>query len=231
MAPPNESSSAEVRVAEFGGVVVAGFGVAVVLLYLFAWLANEVLEQETYSLDAATLASIDRFSSPRLTLLAEGISQLGSLVIFILAGALLVVFLWQRRWGAALTLILVTAGAQVLNDLLKGLFQRTRPEPLTGLIDVQQYSFPSGHAMVAAAFYLYVAYLCWRLVRGWWRGALVAGLVLLVLLIGLARLYLGVHYLSDVIAGYLAGFVWTLAVILAGIIPAARPRRAGMSLS
>ena len=107
------------------------------------------------------------------------------------------------------------------------MIHRTRPTPVGGLIDAQQYSFPSGHAMVSAAFYLYVAYLCWRLMRGRWRRALVVtGLVLLVLLIGLARLYLEAHYLSDVIAGYLAGALWTDAVILGGrVLTLRRSRR------
>ena len=84
-----------------------------------------------------------------------------------------------------------------------------------GLITAQQFSFPSGHAMVSVAFYFYLAYLAWGYVHGLWRAALVGGLILLVLLIGLSRLYLEVHYLSDVVAGYLAGFLWTDALILA----------------
>jgi undecaprenyl-diphosphatase len=68
--------------------------------------------------------------------------------------------------------------------------------------------------MVSAAFYFYLAYVCWRLVRGVWRFVLIAGLVLLVLLIGAARIYLQAHYLSDVIAGYVAGFVWADAIII-----------------
>jgi undecaprenyl-diphosphatase len=108
---------------------------------------------------------------------------------------------------------------------LKALFQRGRPEPLAGFIAAQQFSFPSGHAMVAAAFYSYLAYLSWGLVHSWWRAVLVAGLIALVLLIGLARLYLEVHYLSDVIAGYLAGWLWTDAVILGGRVLTLRSQR------
>lgn len=202
------------RLAEFGAIVVAGFLGAVVLLYAFAWLANEVLEQETLALDLAVLSALRSFSSPQLTAIAQVVSLMGSEVILIVAAILLAVFLWQRRWGAAVLLVTVTGGAQVLNDILKALFHRTRPVPVTGLLDAQQFSFPSGHAMVAAAFYLYLAYLAWRQVHGWLRGVLVAGLILLVLLIGLARLYLEAHYLSDVIAGYLAGILWTDALIL-----------------
>src|SRR5205085_8477974 len=102
---------------------------------------------------------------------------------------------------------------------------RTRPEAVISLIQAQSYSFPSGHAMVSASFYFFVAYLAWRLVRGWWRGVLVVGLALLVVAIGVSRIYLQAHYLSDVIAGYVAGFVWTDAVILGSQVLSTERRR------
>jgi undecaprenyl-diphosphatase len=213
------------RAARFGGIVAAGFVLAVVVLYAFAWLADQVLEQETRALDLGTLQYLQQFSSPQLTVAAEAVSLMGSQVVLVVGVVLLAIFGWQRRWGAAASLVLVTAGAQILNDILKMLFHRTRPEPVLGLIQAQSYSFPSGHAMVSAAFYFYLAYLSWRLIRGWWRGVLVVGLVALVLLIGLARLYLEAHYLSDVVAGYLAGFLWTDAVILGSRAVAVRRAR------
>lgn len=218
------------RVAEFGVIVVLGFVAAMALLYAFAWLAGEVLEQETQSIDGATLHFLQRFTSPQLTLLAEGISLLGSEAVVAVGAALLIVFFWQRRWGAAVSLILVTAGAQMLNDVLKQTFQRSRPTPVAGFVDAQQFSFPSGHAMVSAAFYLFVAYLCWRLIRGRWRRAFLAGgLVVLVLLIGLARLYLEAHYLSDVAAGYLAGLLWTDTIVVGGRVLTVRSVRPSRS--
>ena len=215
--PPAEDGNYQTeRLAEFGGIIVAGFAAAVVLLYAFARLANEVLEQETTAMDAAALQFLQQFGSPQLTTAAQLISVMGSEAVVVIGAILLAVLGWQRRWGAAVMLVLVTAGAQILNDILKELFHRTRPAPVTGFLDAQQFSFPSGHAMVAAAFYLYIAFLAWRLrlVHGWWRGVLVVALVVLVLLIGIARIYLGAHYLSDVIAGYLAGFLWADAVML-----------------
>lgn len=212
------------NLAQFGGIVCAGFLAAVLLLYAFAWLANEVLEQETLALDNATLSFLQQFSSPQLTLAAQFFSLLGSEVVLAITALLLLIFAWQRRWGRALTLAIVTGGAEVLNNILKDQFRRTRPEPVAGFIAAQQFSFPSGHAMVSAAFYFYLAYLSWQLVRGLWRWVLVGALVLLVFLIGLSRLYLEAHYLSDVIAGYLAGFLWTDAVILGGRALSARRR-------
>src|SRR5438067_12473072 len=91
------------RVAEFGAIVVAGFLAAVVLLYAFAWLANEVLDHETQALDLATRTFLQRFSSPELTLAAQVVSAMGSQLVFVLGGFLVALFIWQRRWGAALT--------------------------------------------------------------------------------------------------------------------------------
>ena len=214
------------RLAQFGGAVIAGCVAAIVVLYAFAWLAYEVLQRQTAAMDTNSLQLLQRFSSTQMTRAAEVISLFGSELVWLVGLVLLALLAWQRRWGAVVTLALVAGGAQLLNDILKELFHRTRPEPLHGFIPAQQFSFPSGHAMVSVAFYLYIAYLTWRLVHGWWwRTILISGLTLLVVLIGLARVYLEAHYLSDVLAGYLAGFLWTDAVILGGRALGARTRR------
>ncbi len=210
------------RVAGFGGVILAGALIGIVFLYLFVVIADEVLGQETAALDTTAFEFVHRFSSPRMDLAAQAISFMGSEAVLILSVILLALFLWQRRWGAAVMLILISGGVQLLNDILKNTFLRTRPVPVAGIIAAQQYSFPSGHAMVSAAFYFYLAFLCWRLVRGVWRFVMIAGLVLLVLLIGVSRIYLQAHYLTDVIAGYIAGFVWADAVIIGAQLLATR---------
>ena len=221
-----EAEARPKQVAGFGAALVFGFAAGVAALAAFAWLAEEVLGRQTQQLDDATLAFLRQSTSPTLDRLALGVSMLGSEFVLLLGVVLLACFAWQRRWGAFAGLLLVTGGAQVLNDVLKELFHRTRPAPVAGLISAQQFSFPSGHAMVSAAFYFFLAYLAWRLVVGRaWRGVLVSALVLLVLLIGLARLYLAAHFLSDVLAGYFAGFLWTDAVIVGGRFLRVRQRR------
>jgi membrane-associated phospholipid phosphatase len=213
------------RVAVSGAILLAGCVAAVGTLYGFAFLAYAVLEQQTQALDLSALKALQQFSSPGLTEAAMFISLFGSQAVILVCLALLTLFIAKSRWGAAVTLVLVAGGAQVLNDVLKELFHRTRPTPIAGFIDAQQFSFPSGHAMISAAFYMYLAYLTWNLVRGNWRILLAAALVALVLLIGLARLYLEAHYLSDVIAGYLAGLLWTDSVILGARVLSDRRRR------
>jgi undecaprenyl-diphosphatase len=213
------------RIAGFGVVVGAGFVLGLVAVYSFAWLANQVLEQEATALDSAATTFVLQFRSPWLDAVMRIFSMFGSEVVYVVGGLLLVLFAGQRRWGAAFLLVLVTAGAQALNNVLKDLFRRARPEPVISLLSAQQWSFPSGHAMVSAAFYFFLAYLAWRLAVGIWRWVLVFGLLTLVLLIGISRIYLQAHYLSDVIAGYAAGFLWTDAVIVGSHLLSTRRRR------
>ncbi len=219
------------RLAALGLTLVLGFLAGVVALAVFADLSEDVMEQETMQVDLAVLAWLRQFASPGVDVVARGISLFGSEGVAVSLVVLLVLLAWQRRWGASAALLLVTVGAQLLNEVLKLLFQRTRPTPMQGFLPSESFSFPSGHAMVSAAFYLFLAYLTWHLVRGWWRIAWTSGLLVLVLLIGVSRLYLAAHYLSDVVAGYVAGFLWTDAVILGGRILSMHrlPRRAAES--
>lgn len=206
------------RLVALGLSLALGFGAGIASLYLLAKVANDVLERETQALDEGVLAWLRQFSSPSLDYAARGVTMLGSEALAGFLVLLLIYLAVHRRWGAAAALLLVTGGAQLLNNVLKDLFHRTRPGAVVAIIPSQQFSFPSGHAMVSTAFYLFIAYLAWRLLRGWRRHAAVGVLLLVVGLIGLSRLYLGVHYLTDVVAGYLAGFLWTDAVILGGFL-------------
>jgi undecaprenyl-diphosphatase len=124
------------------------------------------------------------------------------------------VVLYRRgRFVEASLLPVVLIGAQLLNVVLKLSFQRPRPE--VAFVHLDTYSFPSGHAMMSAAAYGALAYLAWGPLRTRRRRAiLVSGTVALVALIGFSRLYLGVHYLSDVLAGFAGGVFW-LAVSIA----------------
>jgi undecaprenyl-diphosphatase len=204
------------QIGGLGLTLLLGLGAAGLALWLFVALADEVAEGDTARVDLAVLDWLRQFSSPALDRVMWLLSAAGAEVVLVLLVVLLVVLIWQRRLGAAIALLLATGGAMLLNDLLKGFFQRPRPTPVTTSLLAQVFSFPSGHAMVATAFYLFVAYLAWRLLTGWWRVVSTVGVFVLISLICLSRLYLGVHYLTDVIAGVLAGFVWVVAVILAG---------------
>ena len=106
------------------------------------------------------------------------------------------------------------AGSAALNHLLKGLFARPRPFFEHPLLVETSYSFPSGHAMESFVLYGMLAYFAVLALESWRaRTAVVFGAALLVLLIGFSRMYLGVHYFSDVVAGYAAGGVWLSTLI------------------
>ena len=132
----------------------------------------------------------------------------GSPAVALAIATVTCVVLYRRRWLVEAALLpIVLAGAELLNLVLKLSFQRPRPE--VGFVSLDTYSFPSGHAMVSTAAYGALAYLAWPHLRTRpARLALAGGTVMLVALICFSRLYLGVHYLSDVLAGVAGGAFW-----------------------
>ena len=210
--------------AALGLVLVGGLMLGAGALFLFARLADEVLERDSLALDQGVLLALQSHANPEFNRAALALSLLGAQGLAVLLVVALGWLVWRRRFGAAISLLLAVVGAQLLNNVLKLLFQRPRPSPVITMLPGQTWSFPSGHAMVSLAFYGFLAYLGWRLLRGRWRAAWLSGLILLVLLIGLARMYLGVHYFTDVVAGYTAGFIWLDTVILGGHVLGSRIR-------
>jgi len=195
--------------------ILASLAAAVFLLLLFAWLAEEVFEGDAARFDASVRAWVHGFASPSLTMLMRFCSALGSPLL--IAGVLIscALFLWLRWKRAALWMAIAMAGALVLDLTLKSGFQRARPEPFFGAAP-HSFSFPSGHSLFSFCFYLVLAGLVSVRIPSQGLRILVwvtAGI--LVAAIGLSRIYLGVHYPSDVIAGYLSAAVWTTAMVTA----------------
>jgi membrane-associated phospholipid phosphatase len=204
------------QIANVGLVLVLGIASGVSALILFAHLADDVLRRETLALDTAVFKWLGQFRSAFADTLMAWLSLLGAEWLAVAVAALMIVLVLRRDWYAAASVTFVFAGAELLNTLLKGLFQRPRPIDTDDFLPMQQFSFPSGHAMVAASVYLFVAYFAWSRLKGWGRYAITVGLVLTIILVGASRVYLGVHYLTDVVAGYIGGFLWTDGVIIAG---------------
>lgn len=177
----------------------------------FILLAAELLENELAPFDHVVYRYISAYISPVLTKAMAGISFLGSAPVLIAITALFLIAARKKRdfrfYEAMMTLNLLAAW--LMNVLFKTVFHRARPD-LIRLAAATGFSFPSGHSMVSAAFYGYLIYLCVLFLKRPWKEICSALLLCVVLLVGVSRIYLGVHYASDVAAGFLAGFSWVI---------------------
>lgn len=183
-------------------------GVALAALLFFAWLAGAVLEGTLEPLDLAFRGAVHDHAFPALTFAMRALTWAGSAAVLAPLTLLLAVrWVGQGRRRAALLFVVAVLGAELLEQALKLAFHRPRPEPFFNLAAPFGYSFPSGHALVSCCFYGLLAANARRRQPLAWLAA-----ALLVALIGFSRVYLGVHYPSDVIAGYAAAVVWLLAV-------------------
>lgn len=168
-----------------------------------------IFVQRTQTLDDILLQKSSQLIGPGLTRFMKAVSFLGNHVFLIPANLLLIAFfLFRKDNRHALQTLLVALSSLGMMSLLKNLFQRIRPaDPLVP--GITNYSFPSGHAMMSVAFY---GWLIWLLIQGMEKGPLRKGLIFLlvslILTIGFSRVYLRVHYPSDVIAGYCIGILW-----------------------
>jgi membrane protein DedA with SNARE-associated domain/membrane-associated phospholipid phosphatase len=186
--------------------------------WLFGGLAQDVVSNDPLvSFDLAVATALHDLATPPLTTFFLIVTALGSIETIALVSLLgAVVFGVRRRWLYLGTWLAAVAGSAALNQLLKALFGRPRPYFEHPLVLETSYSFPSGHAMESLVLYGMLAYFAVLTLKTWrTRTAIVFGTGLLVLLIGFSRLYLGVHYFSDVVAGYAAGGVWLSTCITA----------------
>ncbi len=177
-----------------------------------------VAEGVTLSFDDSVLRWFAAHRTATATYVALSLTSLGSEVVLIALVLVASVFLWATRHHYSVYLLLIGAfGAWGLSALLKEVFERPRPSIVSHLVIVHSDSFPSGHAMHSMVVYASIALLVARLAPGrslrtlTWTVA-----ILLIAGIGTSRLYLGVHYPSDVAAGYVAGLAW-IAFVAAGL--------------
>ncbi|GBF06630.1 PA-phosphatase-like phosphoesterase [Deinococcus aerius] len=181
-------------------------------LLLLADLTEDVFREGGYPWDQSVLAWYAAHRTPGLTRLARGLALLGGVPLLPLITA--AIALGLARVGArahAWFLAAAVGGATLLNVLAKVIFQRPRPDELGAVLSEPGYSFPSGHAMSNMAFGFALALVFWRSRAGWPAAVLGVGWALAV---GLSRNYLGVHYPSDVLAGFAASAVWVTGLYL-----------------
>ncbi|MFV9510230.1 phosphatase PAP2 family protein [Tepidibacillus sp. LV47] len=204
-------------VLRIGKHFVWGLAIGILLLFVFAKLVEDLLFNELGMFDTIVTQYIQSFASPNVTKLMVFITQLGSgpiLTLFLLIVGGIFYFRYKKRRDVILLAGGLIGGA-LLNVALKDLFRRSRPD-ITHLVEAGGYSFPSGHSMVSTTFYGILSYLLWihlkeRKKSTWYVPILT---IILILSIGISRIYLGVHFPSDVIAGFSAGGI----LVIAGII-------------
>ncbi len=191
-----------------------GFGLLAVVFVVIAMLVGSG-NQRVIDFDHKWIGRIQAQETPTWTQVAETLSWIGSTQIVIVIEVALLAFLLlvpRLRWEPLLLLV-ATGGSALLNILLKNLFRRERPD-INRLAEEYSFSFPSGHSMGAFALYGILAYILWRIIRPLpLRIAALVLCILLTLTIGLSRIYLGVHYPSDVIGGYAASGAWLALTI------------------
>lgn len=177
---------------------------------IFVELAEEVREKETQTVDEGVLLLVNGTASPQLDAVMAGLTHLGGAWAVALITVGLALVLWQKRLRRMAALLAATVGgAATINILLKAFFQRDRPELWERIVTENSYSFPSGHAMASSALALGLMVIFWP-TR--WRWLVVGIGCIYMVVIGFTRLYLGVHYPTDVIAGWLVSAAWATVV-------------------
>lgn len=178
----------------------------------FLSLAYDVFNKEIMKGDIIGYKFISTFLiSDNITPITKFITNLGGTFFLILVAIILFLIIRNRKVGIFINLNLISV--TLLNLILKDILQRPRPTEYR-LIDESGYSFPSGHSMIGMAFYGFLIYLAYKYIKNkYLRNLIIVFLTLLIFTIGISRIYLGVHYTSDVLAGFLVSISYLIIYI------------------
>jgi undecaprenyl-diphosphatase len=185
---------------------------------------RELIEGDVSAADSAILRTVVKLRTPWLTSTAVDVTALGSITLVVLFSAFtLVVLLVLRDRMGALQLLVASVGAGVLTTVTKDMIERIRPAEAQQLIVVSGFSYPSGHSVSTSALYLTIAIIAVRHVRhAGARAAIFLAVSAVLIMVGASRVYLGVHYATDVVSGMSLGAGW--ALVLAGVFAHAGQR-------
>ena len=231
MATSNSSGESGSSTAEsqrlLSATLIVGLVAAAVALLVFSWLGREIITGVTPGVDERLRSAVHAYASPGLTRIMVAASLYGGPSWLVPIGLALALAFLMRGWPRGALLVVVTlSGAGLLNVLLKQTFARIRPDPFFDYPLPVSHSFPSGHAFFAASLLGGLAVLLTDRVRSTpLQIAIWVVAAALILLIGLSRVYLGVHYPSDVFGGYAVAVVWVAAVALGDRMASHRRRR------
>jgi membrane-associated phospholipid phosphatase len=215
-------------VEQLGIQLLFGLLVGLLCIVVFAVIADDVIEQDRLAqIDAEFADALHAQATPQSIQTYRIVSWIGMPGAWLIGVAVGLFFLWRVQRLHLTIWIVALLGGLLLNNALKLVFQRARPEFADPFVIETQYSFPSGHAMLALILFGLIAYFGWHVLRDWrLRITAVFVAVIIVVVIGISRMTLGVHYLSDVLAGFAAGGVWLSACITA-LDTVKRRKRAG----
>jgi undecaprenyl-diphosphatase len=188
------------------------FGFLLLLaLIVFVYAARIVFIVEGSQFDENVFKTVGPYTTPGRTSFMQFITFLGKHTLLIpLNLGLLAWFIYQKQKWFAIRIAALSLSSVALSFSLKSFFQRERPE-LQLIGDVGGYSFPSGHALISVVFYGLFIHIVWHEIKlKWLQTILIVLLIVLILLISFSRIYLRVHYASDVIAGLSVGFIWVV---------------------
>jgi undecaprenyl-diphosphatase len=210
-----------IRVAAWSGAIALAVGTFILVTH------ETLIERDTENIDRAILLWMARLRARSLTGVMVDLSALGSptlVTLFTLVTFAILIVLRDRR--GALHLALASLGTWVLTAGTKNLIGKARPTEVEHLVDVSGFSYPSGHALAAAALYLTVSIVAGAHLRtAASKAVLVAGACVLISMVGVSRVYLGVHYPSDVASGVSLGAAWALILAAGVALVAARRAR------
>lgn len=184
--------------------------IVVLCLMLFSIICYQILNYDSLAIDKNVYSFIaDNIMNDGLTTILKVITELGGVAFTIIAGVLIFILCKKIRWFVTFDLV----GVTLINQLLKHIIRRPRPNILR-LVEESGYSFPSGHSMVSMAFYGIIIYLVYKNVSNkYLKWLLISLLSLLILSIGFSRIYVGVHYFTDVAGGFLLGLAYVVIYV------------------
>ncbi|MGB3766291.1 MAG: phosphatase PAP2 family protein [Phormidesmis sp.] len=197
-------------IAFFG---LAWFGVCVITVYILAKLSDDVLAQESFAFDETILLHIHQLANPALDKLMVFITRIGDPhTVVPLTGIVFIFLLIKRQRLAATFFAIDAAGGVALSYFLKLAFSKPRPQLWNSAVNEVTYSYPSGHALGSMVIYGFLSYIFATLYPRY-SAAIYAFAVLMIISIGFSRLYLGVHWPTDILGGYGIGFLWIMVCI------------------
>ena len=216
MAYTNLQTKGEMRVRKLSPCLLLAFIGFIGFGITFVYFASSIGNQSITRFDTSIIGVVQGWEKPWLTTVLKGFTWVGSgfgVTPISMIGFIVLYYVIRRR-QQAFFLIITVAGSIILNFVLKHYFIRERPE-IHRIMDAKGYSFPSGHAMMAMALYAIIVFFFWHHVKTTGnRIILVLFAAFMIIIIGMSRIYLGVHYPSDIIGGYAASGLWVMIMIM-----------------